>query len=356
MLLTNANLFVPLDIKCRVFAKVPDAGQRPRAPVTLNGERNENPVTRNSRLRELVLEESPVARIVVDDGGVLAMANQKARMLFSINERDVGRPLQDLEISHRPAELRKLIEEAYIGRRTVTQTSVERRFEDGETQYFDIVVAPLLSQGESPYGVAITYLDVTHYGKLQDDLKRSREQVQVTNEQLQSSNQELETTTEELQSTNEELETMNEELQSTNEELQTVNEELRQRTDEMNQLNAFFASVLGSLRQAAVVVNHNLNVLIWNHRAEDLWGLRADEVQGEDLISLDIGLPVGELEAPLEQALSSASSSTDLHLEAVNRRGRSVTCEVRVMPLVSAKQGLYGGIVLMRESGESAAL
>jgi two-component system, chemotaxis family, CheB/CheR fusion protein len=77
-----------------------------------------------------------------------------------------------------------------------------------------------------------------------------------------------------LQSTNEELETMNEELQSTNEELQTVNEELRQRTAEVSHANAFLQSIVSSLRSGAIVINQHLNILVWNHRAEDLWGLR----------------------------------------------------------------------------------
>src|SRR5262245_65322792 len=97
---------------------------------------------------------------------------------------------------------------------------------------------------------------------------------------------------------------MNEELQSTNEELQTVNEELRERTDELNQVNAFFESVLGSLRAAAVVVNEQLNVLMWNSRAEDLWGLRADEAQGKSVLNLDIGLPVSELRGALRACLA----------------------------------------------------
>ena len=41
-----------------------------------------------------------------------------ARLLFSLDQKDFGRPLQDLEISSRPAELRSLIEQAYAGRRS----------------------------------------------------------------------------------------------------------------------------------------------------------------------------------------------------------------------------------------------
>jgi len=182
-----------------------------------------------------------------------------------------------------------------------------------------------------------------------EELQSSNEELETTNEELQSSNEELETTNEELQSTNEELETMNEELQSTNEELQTVNEELRQRTDEMNQLNAFLESVLTGLRAAAVVLNQNLNVLIWNKRAEDLWGLRSDEVQGRSLLNLDIGLPVGELHGVIRPCLVGDSAHQEVDLDAVNRRGKKIRCRVTCTPLISPSKKREGVILLMEE-------
>jgi two-component system CheB/CheR fusion protein len=80
--------------------------------------------------------------------------------------------------------------------------------------------------------------------------------------------------------------------------LQTINEELRQRTDALNQANAFLQSTLADLRSGVVVVNNRLGILIWNHRAEDLWGLRAEEVYQQSLLNLDVGLPVDQLKAP----------------------------------------------------------
>ena len=363
MLLTHSTLFAPLNLKHRVFAKVPQPGRQRPPPLEVNLNANGNHAMRNAPLRELALDESPVARIVVDTNGVLILANQRARILFSINAKDVGRALQDLEISYRPTELRSLIEQAYAERRTVTQPSVERRFADGERQYFDVVVAPLFDETQAPHGVAVTFLDVTRYARLSEELQRSREEIQTaneelqssneeletTNEELQSSNEELETTNEELQSTNEELETMNEELQSTNEELQTVNTELRQRTDDMNRLNAFLESVVGSLRSAAVVVNNNLDVLMWNRRAQDLWGLRADEVQGRGLLNLDIGLPVAELRGMLRPCLAGEAEHEETLLDAINRRGRKIKCRVTCSPLVLPDKKREGIILLMEE-------
>ena len=360
MLLTHGNIFTPLDLKCRVFAKVaPPVRAVPLPADNANGADMNN----NARLREQALEESPVPRIVVDANGTLAHANGRARLLFSINLKDLGRALQDLEISYRPVELRSLIEQAYAERRVMTQTSVERSFADGQAQYFDVVVAPLYEDGHKALGVAITFLDVTRSTRLQEELRRSHEEVQTTNEELQSSNEELETTNEELQSsneelettneelqsTNEELETMNEELQSTNEELQTVNEELRTRSEELNHLNAFFESVLGSLSTGAVVVNANLDVLMWNHRAEDLWGLRSDEVQGKGLLNLDIGLPVAELRTMIRPCLSGELERQEVVLDAVNRRGKKIKCRITCSPLISFGKKREGVILSMEE-------
>jgi two-component system CheB/CheR fusion protein len=169
-------------------------------------------------------------------------------------------------------------------------------------------------------------------------------------EELQSTNEELETTNEELQSTNEELETMNEELQSSNEELQTTNDELRERTDELNRAKAFLESILSSLYIAAVVVDSNFHVLMWNNEASELWGLRSDEVQDQSLMSLDIGLPVELLRAPMRAVLSGASKFQEVTLEATNRRGRVFQCRVTCTPLVGLGQDTQGVILLMEES------
>jgi two-component system CheB/CheR fusion protein len=288
----------------------------------------------NERLRELALHESPLARIVVDANGTVVIINQKARQLFSLSPKDVGRPLQDLEVSYRPTELHSIIEQAYSERRMVTRTNVERRFGDGETHHFEVVAQPLLDDAQAALGVAITFIDVTRSHRLQEELQRSREEIQTASEELQSSNQELET--------------MNEELQSTNEALQTVNDELRQRTDELKQANAFLGSVLGSMRGAAVVVDRDLNILVWNDRAQDLWGLRPEEVQGKSVLNLEIGLPVGELRAPIRASLHDGADR-EVTLDAVNRRGKAVRCRVTCTPLLSPAKRREGVILTMDE-------
>jgi two-component system CheB/CheR fusion protein len=123
---------------------------------------------------------------------------------------------------------------------------------------------------------------------------------------------------------------MNEELQSTNEELQTINDEVRRRSDELNHVNAFLEAILAGMRGAVVVLDADLGVLVWNRGAEDLWGVRADEVAGKHFFNLDVGLPVGELRHALRQAIAGESLAEPVTLRATNRRGKPFDCRVTV--------------------------
>src|SRR5581483_8337822 len=232
MLLTRANLFTPVNLKFRIFSKVPQVTLRNQLPLLVtpgNGE-SATAFSRYVRLREAAFDTAPVAQIVVDLSGTLVLANGPARALFSVTARDIGRPFRDLDLSYRVIELRAPIEEVAASRRPVTFRGVEWHFSPSEVRFLDIQIVPLIHNGGNLGGVGLSFVEVTRYHRLQEELRRSH--------------QELETAYEELQSTNEEMETMNEELQSTNEEMQTANEELRQRTDELNRTNGFLASIL----------------------------------------------------------------------------------------------------------------
>jgi two-component system CheB/CheR fusion protein len=208
------------------------------------------------------------------------------------------------------------------------------------------------------------YEDVTELRSLQQQLQQSRqeletayeelqstnEELETTNEELQSTVEELETTNEELQSTNEELETMNEELQSTNEELQTMNDEIRTRSTDLNAANAFLESVFASLRAAVLVLDRDFRVRVWNERSTDLWGLRADEAEGRPFLSLDIGLPVSELQPAITDVAAGSHDYKAVVVDATNRRGRTIKCRVTVGPLRNHDRSPGGVILLMEEA------
>jgi two-component system CheB/CheR fusion protein len=266
--------------------------------------------------------------------------------MLGMKTSDVGRPLQDLEVSYRPVELRSLIDRVETERRTVSSKEVEWAPLGGRARHLDIQVSPLSDPVGRHAGVVVSFTDVSRYHSLAEELDHARrdletayeelqstvEELETTNEELQSTNEELETTNEELQSTNEELETMNEELQSTNEELETMNDELRDRTDETLQANSFLGSVLSGIHQGVVVVDRGLRVVAWSRRATELWGLRDDEVEGENLLNLDIGLAVQQLRDPIRHVLAGAQAE-GVELDGHDRRGKPVRVRISFAPL-----------------------
>jgi two-component system CheB/CheR fusion protein len=102
-----------------------------------------------------------------------------------------------------------------------------------------------------------------------------------------------------------------------------------------------------------VVLDRELTVIAWNHRSEDLWGLRADEVQGQNFLNLDIGLPTGALRSAIRACIAGTNEYADAAIEATNRRGRGIVCKVVVTPLLGAGKEVRGAIVMMDE--QSAA-
>jgi two-component system CheB/CheR fusion protein len=355
---SRTTLFVPYDLKRRIFVRdgTLEPTMRPvRLPVPKEAQRIEE-----LPLGDTAFEHAPIAQLVVSLDNNIAALNQSARSLFGLKSKDVGRPLQDLEISYRPLELRSLIDEVRKGRRLVSTKDVAWGDEESEVRRLDVQVAPLTDREGDLVGISVAFVDVTGHHQLQDNLERATreletayeelqstvEELETTNEELQSTNEELETTNEELQSSNEELETMNEELQSTNEELETMNDELRDRTDEALRASSFLGSVLASIDQSVVVVDAQLRVTAWSEAAFELWGVREDEVRGEHFLNLDIGIPVGELRDPIRSVLTTAKREKTA-LGGHDRRGRPVRCDVSMGPLYGPQNELLGAIMVM---------
>jgi two-component system CheB/CheR fusion protein len=364
MLLAHSDMFAAVDLKRRVFHKVPHATLRERPPVLANqGDGGEPavPTGREDRIREAAFEASSEAQMVVDAAGHLVIANDRTRRLFNLTPQDIGRLFHDLEISYRPLELRSKIQQAYVERRPSSLYEAEWWDPAGEALSLEIQIAPLVDERQALLGASVTFTDVTRSRRFQQELEHANrdledayaelqttnEELETTNEELQSTVEELETTNEELQSTNEELETTNEELQSINEELQTINDELSMRTTELNQVNAFLESIWASLGGAVVVLDAELRVLVWNHRSEDLWGVRPEEVQGQHFLNLDIGLPVDQVRPALRSTLAGEEASVSTVVQATNRRGTRIQVRVTTSPLLGDDRSIRGVIVLV---------
>jgi two-component system, chemotaxis family, CheB/CheR fusion protein len=363
MLLSHGGLFQPIDLKRRVFHKV-------LVPAPLNGTLLAEVPPPHARpqiggldqLRHAALLASPLAQVVLTTDGLIALCNRQAEMLFAVSGRDVGRPFSDVALSYRPAELRRYIDQVHSERRTMRVTDVEYA-RDSETLCFDVQISPLTDTEAGLLGVVLSFHDVTEPRRLREELQQvnrqletayeelqsTNEELETMNEELQSTVEELETTNEELQSTNEELETINEELQSTNDELQTINEELRDRTTDLNQVNQFLETILTSLRAGVAVLDADMRVLVWNRCAEDLWGLRQDEIIGQHFLNLDIGLPTQQLRPLIRRTLAGDPGPHEVALSAINRRGRAILVRVAGSPLNGTDASGSGAILLMEQ-------
>ncbi len=365
MLLTYGNLFTPVSMKNRVFRKSANVNMRDRLLVMAQtgSEEVNSQIVDEARLREAAFETATVAQIVIDTAGILTLANEKARGLFHLDAHNLGRPFQDLELSYRPVELRSAIDQVYARNGQVVLREIEMPVNSSDTCFLDIMLIPLKNGNSATVGISISFQDVSDHKRLEnqledsnqeletamEELQSTNEELETTNEELQSTIEELETTNEELQSTNEELETMNEELQSTNEELETMNDEMSQRSEELNQVNSFLESILTGLRGGVVVLDPDLNVKVWNTRSEDLWGLRAGEVEGRNFLNLDIGLPVEQLRKPAREVLTGEAESLTIPLSATNRRGRQININVTISPLLTAQKEIRGIILVMEQ-------
>jgi two-component system CheB/CheR fusion protein len=367
MLLSHGSLFIPIDLKRRIFRRVS------RQTYRYGGDQMEAVTTAApnavglDQLRNEAFAASPTAQLVLTADGQVALTNRNLESLFGVSPQDIGRPFRDLDVSFRPVELRKYVEQAQLERRSLQVSDIEYVRGQGEVVHLEMHVSPLTGSDGNLLGVNLIFQDVTTGRRLQhelehanqqleaayDELQSANEELETTNEELQSTVEELETTNEELQSTVEELETTNEELQSTNDELQTVNDQLQASSDQLDEANRFLETVLASLRAGVAVVDSELRIRSWNRRAEDLWGMRSADVIGEHFLNLDIGLPFEQLRPLLRAASRPDGGPGEITLEAVNRRGRTITVRVAFTPLHNGLQRpSTGGAIVVMESDD----
>ena len=361
--LGRSKLFQPIDMKHRLFRKVPQQWRRSgTGGVQLGNAPPPNPGSPSvqTQLLQAIVDHSSSAYLAIDNDDVLTFASAAARRLLEVGDSDVGRPFQDLSVSYRPVELRGQIDEVRRQMRPIRIEHQEYHRPPADPIRLTIELAPLIARDGGSFTVLLTFTDTTRTFTLQQELEAAQESLETTIEELQSANEELETTNEELQSTNEELETTNEELQSTNEELETTNEELRSANEELETTNdelrrhsdefadyrVHTDAVLRSLDAGVVVVDTDLKVRSWNRWSENVWGLREEEVIDELFGTLDIGLPVQQVEPVLRQAIHDGAAS-ETTLDALDRRGRKMKCRVRISPLLYDDRKAQGAVIVV---------
>jgi two-component system CheB/CheR fusion protein len=184
--------------------------------------------------------------------------------------------------------------------RTNISAPVELQFGD-VTERLNLLVRPVINERDTARGFTLIIFEPSRNGdrddtapvyaltddaaaRLEQELMRSKTQLQaalaqseVQAEELQASNEELLAINEELRSTAEELDTSREELQSINEELTTVNEELNNKIDELSQTNNNFQNLINSIDIGTVFLDRSFRVSLYSPAARDIFNFRDND-------------------------------------------------------------------------------
>ncbi|HYW16723.1 MAG TPA: CheR family methyltransferase [Allosphingosinicella sp.] len=316
----HQKLFAPVDRKNRIFRRLetatrilPDFPLSPRVRAVEPADAPPPPAPRGgplsgtvSRRAEAIADRYAPAYVVVDDQyDVLHFSGRTGRYL----EPNPGAAtLNLLNLVHRDLrlDLRSAMHRAAHDLiRVETQTIPILR--DGLAFGVNLIVEPVgandhhalvvLFQDSGPVAEAAPengerLVSDEHVGRLEAELRLTKERLQATieelestNEELKSSNEEYQSINEELQSANEELETSKEELQSVNEELQTVNSELAHRVSELGRSNSDLKNLLESTRIATLFLDNDLRVRNFTPATTDIF----------HLLETDIGRPIGHV-------------------------------------------------------------
>jgi len=223
----------------------------------------------------------------------------------------------------------------------LASVQAERRLEQAT------VVNQRLLRANDELTVLVTQLRMANQSMLQssEEAQAGREEVETLNEEFQATNEELETLNEELTASVEELRVANEDLVARTEELRlqalTIEDQRQQGEEEHNRLQ----SVLASLGDAVVAVDHEGRTLATNPAFDRLFGGPEVEIEPEDLA----GLPLPAAKWPQQRA--ARGERFRMEFAVTGPDGSRRWFEAVAEPLTSEDR-TWGGVVAIRDVSE----
>lgn len=185
-------------------------------------------------------------------------------------------------------------------------------------------------------------------GRLQQELKNTKEHLQsivqehqAANQDLRAANEEILSSNEELQSTNEELETAKEEIQATNEELNTINDELQRRNIESTQVSNDLQNLLSSINIPILMLGGDLRIRRFTPAIEGIFNLISSDV-GRSLSDITHKLIVPDLELMILEVIRTLNLKVQ---EVQDRDGRWY--DLRIRPYRTIDHKIDGAVVML---------
>ncbi|MFN6964374.1 MAG: PAS domain S-box protein [Pyrinomonadaceae bacterium] len=294
-------------------------------------------ITYNDLHLRLLEEFAPPSLVVNEEYEVVHLSPRAGRYLHVVG----GEPSSNLLRLIRPElrlEARTALFQAAQQQTNVEVQGLKVRIGD-QDETIDLLIRPVLGENDIARGfILVIFRPAASDGRsgaarpedyvapepvarqLEEELIRSRtqlqaalEQAEVQAEELRASNEELQAMNEELRSSAEELETSKEELQSINKELTTVNQELKVNIEELSHTNNNFQNLVNSIDIGTIFLDRSLRVNLFSPAAREVF----------NLLPADVGRPLTDITGRIEYA--ELDKDADRVLETLQPVEREVT-------------------------------
>ncbi len=332
-----------------------------------------------------------VGVVVVDPRDRILRINSAARQMLGIHGTAFDHDFIHLAEVLPPSALRNAIDAALTGKSSSAVFEVEPTDAASETTRFvEATVRPYRVETHPIEGAVVELKDVTgpeherragtrtrqrldkavatngrllraneELTALVVELRTANEAMLMASEDAQTTREEVETVNEEFQATNEELETLNEELTASVEELRVANEDLATRTDELSaqatvleqqrlsiqEEHDRLRSILASLGDAVVAVDHEGRIVATNDAYDRFFGSFGAEIQPEDAA----GLPIPPTERPEQRAARGERFRMEFAVS--QPEGARRWFEAVAEPLTAGDRA-WGGVLAIRDLSE----
>ena len=395
------------DARLRVFRRLPGSyAILPMRPAVLRPRRSTESqldqairvthrdvqrLAESSASAESLILNLTVGIVVVDQRYYILRINSAARQMLGIHGSAYDQDFVHLAEVLPPSVLRAAIDSALTGKTTSAVFEVEPTDAASETAHFvEATVRPYWVEDRAIEGVVVELTDVTRPERerradirtrqrldkaiatngrllraneeltaLVAELRVANEAMLLASEDAQATREEVETVNEEFQATNEELETLNEELTASVEELRVANEDLATRTEELSNQAVVLEqqrlsiqeehdrlrSILASLGDAVVAVDHEGRIVATNDAYDRLFGVAGAEIEPEDAA----GLPIPPADRPQQRAARGERFRMEF---AVAQPGGSRRWFEAVVEPLTAGDRTWGGVLAIRDLSE----
>ena len=280
-----------------------------------------------------------------------ALAGKTTSAVFEVEPTDAAsQATHFVEATVRPYRVEtRAIEGAVVELTNVTRLEQERRAEGRTRQRLEkaIVTNGRLLRANEELTAVVSELRTANRAMLlaSEDAQATREEVETVNEEFQATNEELETLNEELTASVEELRVANEDLATRTEELSVQASVLEQERLSLQEEHDRLRSILASLGDAVVAVDHEGQIVATNAAYERFFGSAEAEIEPEDVA----GVPLMRADRP--QLRAGRGERFRMEFAVTQAGGTRRWFEAVAEPLTAGDR-TWGGVLTIRDLSE----